>query len=358
MDSRSAFPMKISIVVPCRNEKRYIGKFLDSALAQKLDPQWEMEILLADGMSDDGTREEIRSRMREDSSVRLIDNPERIVSTGLNNAIQASTGDVIIRMDVHAVYAPDYVRQCVLVLGETGSDNVGGPVIACGEGPVGEAIAAAYQSPFCAGGGKLHDPAYEGDAETVFGGCWRRSAFERAGYFDPALVRNQDDEFNFRLRRKGGRIWQSPRIRSSYVVRASFGRLFRQYLQYGYWKVAVIRKHGALAAWRHAAPPLFVGSILFCLTVIAAASALGQPAILHLGAITLAAGLSVYFAACAAAALSCRHAVRLPSLVLTPLVIAVYHFAYGTGFLLGILDPAPSGPGDPKQKRLFTALTR
>ncbi len=350
--------MKISIVVPCRNEKRHIGKFLDSVFAQTLDPGWEIEILLADGMSDDGTREELRSRMTQCPSVRLIDNPGRIVSTGLNNAIQASTGDVIVRMDVHTVYAPDYVQQCVHVLEETGSDNVGGPWVARGEGPVGEAIAAAFQSRFCAGGGKAHDPAYEGDADTVYLGCWRRSAFERAGYFDPALVRNQDDEFNFRLRRKGGRIWQSPRIRSSYVVRASVGRLFRQYLQYGYWKVAVIRKHGAVAAWRHAAPPLFVASILLSLAVIAAASAAGLQAIQHFTEFALAAGLLVYFAASFLAALSCRHAVRLSSLLLMPVVIAVYHFAYGTGFLLGILSPAPSGSGGPKQDRLFTALTR
>lgn len=350
--------MKISIIVPCRNEKRHIGKFLDSVLAQTLDPGWEMEILLADGMSDDGTREELRARMLECPSVRLIDNPGRIVSTGLNNAIQASAGDVIIRMDVHTIYAPDYLRQCVHVLQETGSDNVGGPWIARGEGAVGEAIAAAFQSPFCAGGGKAHNPQYEGDADTVYLGCWRRSVFERAGYFDPALVRNQDDEFNFRLRRNGGRIWQSPRIRSSYVVRASIGPLFRQYLQYGYWKVAVIRKHSGLAAWRHAVPPLFVSAILLCLAVMTAASAVGAAAILHLAETVLAAGLALYFTACVAAALSCRRTVKLQSLLLLPVIIAVHHFAYGTGFLLGILNPTPSGAGGPKQNQLFTALTR
>lgn len=351
-------PMKISIVIPCRNEKRHIGRFLDSVLAQRIDAGWELEILLADGMSDDGTREEIRSRMAECPSVRMIDNPGRIVSTGLNNAIQASTGDVVVRMDVHTVYAPDYIRQCVMTLNETGADNVGGPWIARGDGPVAEAIAAAFQSPFCAGGGKAHDPAYEGETDTVYLGCWQRSVFERAGYFDPALVRNQDDEFNFRLKKRGGRVWQSPRIRSSYVVRASIGRLFRQYLQYGYWKVAIIRKHGAMASWRHAVPPLFVGSILLLPAITAAGMAARVPEIAWGAGIALAAELAVYFAACLFAALSCRHTLKVFSLVLMPAVIAVHHVAYGTGFLMGLLNLAPSGHDGPKQNRLFTALTR
>ena len=350
--------MKISIIVPCRNEKRHIGPFLDSVLAQKTDPGWDLEVILADGMSDDGTREELRSRMAECPSVRMIDNPGRIVSTGLNNAIRASTGEIVIRLDVHTAYAPDYVWQCVRILNETGADNVGGPWMARGEGTVAEAIAAAFQSPFCAGGGKAHDPAYEGEIDTVYLGCWRRSVFARAGYFDPGLVRNQDDEFNFRLRRKGGRIWQSPRIRSSYVVRASIGRLFRQYLQYGYWKVAVIRWHGAMASWRHAAPPVVVGSVLLFAAGTAAAMAAGLPALAQLGGIALAAELSVYLAACLLAAFLCRRSLKVPSLALMPIVIAVYHLAYGAGFLLGLLHPARSGVDGPKQNHLFTALTR
>lgn len=350
--------MKISIIVPCRNEKRHIGKFVDSVLAQELDPGCDMEILIADGMSDDGTREELISRMARCQKLRMIDNPGRVVSTGLNAAIEASTGDIIVRMDVHTTYAADYVRQCVEILNETGADNVGGPWIARGEGRVGQAIAAAFQSPFCAGGGKAHDPTYEGEVDTVYLGCWRRSVFERAGTFDPTLVRNQDDEYNFRLLRRGGRIWQSPRIQSSYVVRASIGRLFRQYMQYGYWKVAVIRKHGAVASWRHAVPPLFVGSTVLALLIIAGALGTGMPAVAQTMAVALAAVWVVYFAGCAGAALFCRHSVQLRSLVLVPVVIAVHHIAYGTGFLVGLMKPAPSGVHGSKETPLFTSLTR
>ena len=350
--------MKISIIVPCRNEKRYIGKFLDSVASQELDPCWEMEILVADGMSDDGTREELISRTANLPALRMIDNPGRVVSTGLNAAIGASNGDIIVRMDAHTTYASDYVRQCAKILNETGADNVGGPWVARGEGVIGSAIAAAFQSPFCAGGGKAHDPAYEGEVDTVYLGCWRRSIFESAGYFDPTLVRNQDDEFNFRLLRQGGRVWQSPRIRSSYVVRASIGRLFRQYMQYGYWKVAVIRKHGAVASWRHAVPPLFVASTLLALVSVAGALETGMPAVAQAVATLLTAVWLLYLAACVWAALSCCYFLKLPSLLLVPVIIFVHHIAYGTGFVLGLIKPAASGAGDPNRNELFTALSR
>jgi succinoglycan biosynthesis protein ExoA len=267
--------MKISVVIPCRNEKRHICEFLDSLLAQDLDPQWQFEILIADGLSDDGTRELLGQYCGKTHAVRVIDNPGRIVSTGLNEAICAATGDVIVRMDAHTHYAPDYIRECVTALQVSGADNVGGPWVAEGRGLVGRAIAAAFRSRFCTGGGKAHDAEYEGEVDTVYLGCWTRSVFDRAGLFDTTLVRNQDDEFNFRLRRLGGRVWQSPRIRSSYSPRASITALFRQYLQYGFWKVAVIRKHRALASWRHIVPVLFVVSLLLLFVLIASSATLG-----------------------------------------------------------------------------------
>jgi glycosyltransferase involved in cell wall biosynthesis len=347
--------MRLSVIIPCRNEKRHIAQFLDSLLNQQLEPKWELEILVADGMSTDGTRELLRQYSEKAPCVRLIDNPGQIVSTGLNAAILAAAGDVIIRMDAHTIYAPDYIRQCVAVLEESGADNVGGPWVAKGRGFWGRAIAAAFRSPFCTGGGKAHDPNYEGEVDTVYLGCWRRSVFDRVGLFDPDLVRNQDDELNFRLRRHGGRIWQSPRILSSYAVRESIGALFRQYLQYGFWKVSVARKHRGLASWRHAVPVLFVSSLLALLVSIALASATGLSNIASVARITLAVEVFVYSLACLASAMPFARALDPRTLILVPCVTAAYHLAYGLGFLLGILRPArpaarPSG--------LFTALTR
>src|SRR5262249_35379670 len=141
--------MKISLIIPCRNENAYIRPFLDALLTQDREPDWEIEILVADGRSDDGTREALQQYSEKTSNIRIIDNPGRIVSTGLNAAIGAATGEIIIRMDAHTIYATDYVRECVKILQESGADNVGGPWVAKGRGPIGEAIAAAFRSPFC-----------------------------------------------------------------------------------------------------------------------------------------------------------------------------------------------------------------
>src|SRR5215472_14928877 len=151
----------VSIVVPCRNEADYIEAALRSILAQET-PTGGFEVIVADGMSDDGTREILQKLAGEDPRLRFIDNPGRIVSTGLNQAIRVARGEIIARMDAHTEYAPDYIRQCVTVLEETGADNVGGAWVAKGDGLVSSAIAAAFQSPFAAGGATGHDPSYEG----------------------------------------------------------------------------------------------------------------------------------------------------------------------------------------------------
>jgi succinoglycan biosynthesis protein ExoA len=345
--------MKISVIVPCRNEKRHIREFLESVLAQDLEPQLDIEILVADGMSSDGTREALGEYTAKHPNVRMIDNPGRIVSTGLNAAIQSAAGDLIIRMDAHTTYARDYIRECVRAAAETGADNVGGPWVATGRGMIGRAIAAAFRVPFCTGGGKAHDPEYEGEIDTVYLGCWPRAVFARAGLFDPDLVRNQDDEFSFRLRRAGGKLWQSPRIKSSYTPRESLGTLFRQYLQYGFWKVAVIRKHRALASWRHLVPLMFVLANVFLLAVAAFPGGLRYYAL-----IAWAALLTVYFGMALAAARGAARRDGWDLLPVLPIVFLTYHLSYGLGFLLGVVYwPAakwsgarPAGP--------FTRLTR
>ena len=234
----------VSIIVPCRNERDSIEACVTSILNQ-LAPAGGFEVIVADGMSNDGTRDILKKISCRDPRVRVIENAERIVSTGLNRAIQHARGTVIIRMDAHTEYAPDYVRQCLDVLEQTGADCVGGPWVARGEGVAARAIAAAFQSPFAVGGAKGHDPNYEGIVDTVYLGCWRRKTFDRIGFFDVELVRNQDDELNLRLTRAGGKIWQSPKIMSWYTPRSSFKNLFMQYSQYGYWKVSYSKTQAA-----------------------------------------------------------------------------------------------------------------
>jgi len=350
--------MKISIIVPCRNEKRHISTFLESVRKQELEPGWEMEILVADGMSDDGTRDTVRACAARSPEIRLIDNPGQIVSTGLNAAIRACVGEIVIRMDAHTIYASDYVRQCVRTLQQTGADNVGGPWVANGTSAMEQAVAAAFRSPFCCGGGKAHDPDYEGEVDTVYLGCWRRSVFDWAGLFDPALVRNQDDEFNFRLRNKGARIWQSPRIKSWYTPRGSLGRLFWQYLQYGFWKVAVIAKHGRPASWRHTVPAAFVIWILLSIILMTLAAVSHAPNLATFIGRSLAIGVCIYLAVCLATTAALVRTVQTRALALVPVVIPIYHIAYGFGFLLGLYKAASKADRLAAPDRVFTAITR
>ena len=213
----------VSIIVPCRNERGHIDAFLDSATAQQLQAGWRMEILVADGESDDGTGERIQARAAVDARLVPVANPGRIVSTGLNACLARARGAVIVRMDVHTQFAPDYVAQCITALQRTGADNVGGAWVARGEGAMGQAIAAAFQSRWVVGGALSRDGAYEGEADTVYLGCWPRQTFARVGGFDETLVRNQDDEHNLRLRLAGGCVWQSALIRSWYRPRDALG---------------------------------------------------------------------------------------------------------------------------------------
>lgn len=325
---------KVSVIVPCRNEVLHLRSFLES-LALQETPNLEVEFLIADGMSDDGTREILAEYAAQSPRWRCIDNPGRIVSTGLNAAIGQARGDVIVRMDAHTEFDRNYITTCLEVLQETGADNVGGPARTRAEGSWARAIAAAYNSPYSTGGAKFHDPAYEGLVDTVTYGCWQREVFSRIGLFDENLVRNQDDEFNLRLIRSGGKIWQSPRIVSWYRPRGDLRSLFRQYLQYGFWKVAVIRKHRIPASWRHLVPGTFV-LLLFLLAVAwLACLAVGFNAFWAGGAFLIL--LTTYMTALVVASLKVASESGWDLLALLPPVFATYHVSYGVGFLLGLM---------------------
>ena len=319
----------VSIVVPCRNEARIIRQSLASMCALQ-PPPGGFEIIVADGMSDDGTTEilnELASAAPD--LLRVIPNPGQMVSPGLNRAIRAARGRLIVRMDAHTKYSPDYLIACVAAKARTGADNVGGPWRAVGTGVVGEAIAASFHSPLSTGGGGSHDLGHEGLVDTVYLGCWDRALFDRMGGFDEQLVRNQDDEFNLRIVRGGGRVWQSPAIRSEYECRSSLRKLARQFYQYGYWKVRVIQKHAIPASWRHLAPAIAL-SFIAALTLAAFVSA----------SAALPAGLAWigYTAVVSAEALrlaASRGWRLLPAIIAT---FPCYHFGYGIGFLHGLLD--------------------
>ena len=327
MKSSNTLPL-VSIVLPCRNEQGYIQDCLQSALHQH-PPEGGIEIIVADGMSTDGTREYLQQMAKQYPQIRILDNPGRIVSKGLNAAIRAARGEIIVRMDAHTIYAPDYVRECLAVMRETGADNVGGPMQTTAGTFMERAIRAVFHSAFAVGGARSHQTGYEGFVDTVIYGCWKRSVFERVGYFDEELVRNQDDEHNLRLVRAGCKIYQSTRIRSWYHVRGSLKALFCQYMQYGYWKALVIRKHQSPASFRHVVPGTFVG----CLCLLAALGLFWYPALW--GAVGLAA---LYAAAALTVSLITAARTQWALLPVLPVVLWCFHFGYGYGFLRGILD--------------------
>ena len=372
---------RVSLVLPCRNEHRHIEACLTSILHQD-PPDGGFEIIVADGMSDDGTRE-ILTRMEQAaggsgadargqkldvegqqpeaggqgasgpsaspfSALRVIDNPGRIVSKGLNAAIRAARGEIIVRFDAHTEYAPDYVRRCVELLRETQADNVGGPARTKADTFVGKAIAAAYHSPFAVGGARFHNVEYEGYVDTVTYGCWPRGTFKKFGLFDEELARNQDDEHNLRIVRGGGKIYQSPHVKSWYRPRASLRAVFQQYMQYGYWKVRVIQKHKLPASWRHLVPGAFVLTLVALVLLSAFSGLLSTIAADHLrlpahfsfqlSAFSFLALCGTYLLAVAIASVLTARKTEWRLLPILPLVFPCYHFGYGYGFLRGIWD--------------------
>ena len=326
--SRGAMLPSVSVVMPCRNEVRHIDACLESILALD-DPPGGFEVIVADGMSDDGTREKILAFVERDSRVRMVDNPHRITPQGLNAAIRNARGEIVIRVDAHTSYENDYLVQCLRVMEESGADNVGGPMLTRAYGYVQRAIASASHSRFAVGNSNFHQEDYEGPTDTVPYGCFRRDRLLELGLFDEELVRNQDDELNFRLIQSGGTIWQSPRIRSWYTPRGSLRRLFHQYFQYGYWKVRVIQKRGEPASLRHLVP----GAFCAVLTIFVALSPMSILA--RYGAMALA-GTYVAGVIAASVLTAARSGVSLfPALLIT---FPCYHFGYGFGFLAGLWD--------------------
>ena len=348
---------EVSVVVPCRNEIGHIRAFLDSVFRQKLGGI-EMEVLVADGMSNDGTRQVLDEFESRFASLRVLDNPEQIVSTALNRSIREAKGEIVICMIVHTIYAPDYVRSCVDVLRETDADNVGGPALTRADGYKAQAIAHAFHTRFASGGARFRDPRYEGAVDTVPYGCWRKSTLVRLGAFDEKLVRAEDFEMNVRIVSSGGKVWQSPKITSWYWPRASLSRLFWQYFQYGFWKSAVTRKHHKITCWRNVVPGtcLCIGVVL-----LFGAAAANFGGLILWREIFLANWLALaclYFIASFAAAFSVARREGWSFLPFLPIVFATYHLSYALGSLLALLYcPATLDLPNP-MRRVLTAINR
>lgn len=324
---------RITIILPIRNEIQFIENTLSAVLNQDY-PTEKTQILIADGDSTDSTSEFLQEIVQEHSRIQIINNPGKIVSTGFNLALNHAIGDIIIRVDGHTTISPDYFRKCVEALRDVPEAcNTGGRLTVVKSGIIPEATAAATSSRFGVGNAQFHYLTHPEWVETVYLGAWRRRVFSDYGGFDEELVRNQEDEFNFRLRQNGEKIWLDPSIKSQYHPRDSLLKLFSQYYQYGLYKVRVIQKRGDFSSWRHLIP----GSFALCLLVFTILAIAGMTVfpITVLGGVYLLANLIA--TAVTAIRIGQRTIVDKTKIALVlPFTFFTLHFSYGLGFLMGL----------------------
>ena len=317
----------VSVIIPCRNEADFIEITIGSVLANDYPPE-KFEVLVIDGLSDDGTAEVVAELSKDDSRVELFANPERIVPHAMNKGIAESCGDIIIRIDGHAKVAPDFIRQSVATLqAHEEAWCVGGAIETVNARFIGKAIAAAMSSPVGVGNAMFRLGQYEGHVDTIAFGAYWKWVFDKIGLFDEELVRNQDDELNMRLILGGGKIWMSRAIRSWYYPRSNLRKLWRQYFQYGFWRIRTMQKHRRPATLRQIAPLLFV---LIWITLIGS-SLLWWPM-----GWALAGFAAIYLLALLAGAVDVARKAGLKEALLAPLIFMILHFAYGLGSLKGI----------------------
>lgn len=250
----------ITVLMPVRNEERHIEQAVRSVLDNGYPPE-KIELIVIDGQSDDRTRE-ILAEMAKDAPIRILDNPKRIVPTAMNIGLAKAGGELIFRLDGHAMYRPGFLRRIVDFLAERPDVACAGGVLeTIGTTPMARAITAAQTSPFGVGDSRFRLAGYTGAVDTVAFGGYRREVFERIGGFDEELVRNQDDELNHRLLKAGMRIWMLGEVGSVYVARSTLKQLGRQYFQYGFWKIRTMQKLGRVPTLRALVPLLFTGTL-------------------------------------------------------------------------------------------------
>lgn len=327
---RSEYPM-VSVVIPCRNEKGRIEKCLE-ALIQNDFPLDRLEIVVADGLSDDGTREVISRNTKIYPCIRLLDNEAKVTPAAMNKGIQAACGDVIILVNAHSIVDNRFLKNSVDTLLETGADAVGGTLktINDGVGIVSRAIPLAADSILGAGGRRYRTRTTAGWVRDTLPYCaYRREVFERIGLIDERLIRGQDAEFNYRLIRQGGKIYYNPSIRSLLHIRPTFRKLWRQHYQYGCHRPLITQRVGIRLTWRQAIPAIFVAAL-----AVGAMLSLLFPSFAWWPLLLLGVYLGINLA------FSIRIAREEGWKYLLPVSAAFIclHFSYGFGYLVGLWE--------------------
>ncbi|MGZ3996821.1 MAG: glycosyltransferase [Flavisolibacter sp.] len=317
---------QVSVLIPCRNEAKHIEHCLTNIYGFT-PPPGGFEVILIDGMSNDGTREILSKLKSRFPDFILIDNPDKIVPSAMNLGIECAKGEYIVRADARCIHPKSYLRDLIELSERTGADNVGGVLVPeFGNSYTQNAIALAYKSRIAMGGALRDRGDFIGETDTVYGGCFKRKRLLEVGMYDESMVRNQDDELSFRLRESGGKIIQDGRIKIQYFPRSSFWHLFKQFMQYGYWKVSVIKKHPQQASLRHFLPAVLVLSVV-ALIMLAPLTAYG---FLGFGIYT-----GMYFLAIGS--VSFKSACKLNLKLLPGVVFAIFliHISFGIGFIIG-----------------------
>jgi succinoglycan biosynthesis protein ExoA len=321
------FPF-VSIIMPVRNEAGYIERAIRSVLGNNY-PTEKMEVLVVDGMSDDGTRGIVRRLSEADSRVRMLDNPRQLVPTAMNIGLKAARGECFTRIDGHAEIPMDFIAKSIRCLYDHPDAWVaGGSIKTVADNYIGRAIASAMQSPIGVGNARFRLGDYEGWVDTLAFGTHHKWVVDHLGGFDEELVRNQDDEFNLRIILAGGKIWMSKDIQSTYFSRGTLGKLWRQYFQYGFWRIRTLQKHKRPASLRQLVPLLFVLSLVS----LGLAGWLWKPFWF-----VLAVEAALYLLALTIGALNVGRKSGWRYTPVAPIIFAILHFAYGFGSLWGIV---------------------
>jgi glycosyltransferase involved in cell wall biosynthesis len=318
----------ISVIIPCRNEKEYINETILSILNQKPD-DYSIEILVVDGMSDDGTREILTGLISKYQNLRLIDNPALVTPAALNIGIRNSSGKYIAILGAHAEYADDYFQKNLgLIKMHPEVACTGGPIISKGKSNFGKAAAIAMSSSIGVGNANHRFPEYEGYAEMACFPFFKKDLFVKYGLYDESLIKNQDDEFCFRIRLNGEKIFISNIVKSTYYVRDSISRLFSQYYSYGKWRIPVLLKHKIPISYRQQVPSLFfvILFLVFIVSVVMKEVMFG---------LVLPAFYLLVLMAFALSKLKREKWVVVKNI---PAAIFILHFSYAIGFLRGLFN--------------------
>lgn len=332
MKRKTTRPPLVSVIIPARNAEATISATLDSVLSQDYDGP--LEAIVADGSDTPALSALVRAQY---PSVRLIPNPGRIVSTGLNAGLKAAKGEIVFRCDAHSVLPAGYVRRALETLERTGAAHVGGRQQPVGDTFFERAVAMAMTMRLGTGGTRSKVGGPEGPTDTVFGGAFQRQALEAVGGFDPSLGRNQDYELNWRLRRRGKVIWLDPELAAFYKPRSSLAGLAMQYFEYAWWKRVVLMRFPSSAKARQLAVPLF----MLMLAASAVLALVGAPMPVPV-AVPLA-----YVGTLVVGSLVAGVRRREWAALLLPVVLATMHFSWGAGFFFPVRPKVPTPASDP-----------